>query len=381
MSLGGAGSCALALGSYKSYRDWPDELVARLHLIGGVFANALARNEGEQALNNAFVEIKDLKDQLHAENVYLQEEIKLSHNFDEIIGNSDALKYVLYQVERVASADTTVLILGETGTGKEMIAHAIHHASPRKNRALVKVNCAALPANLIESELFGHEKGAFTGASARKLGRFELANGGTLFLDEIGELPFDLQPKLLRVLQNGEFERTGGSQTIKGDIRVIAATNRELKSEVQAGLFREDLWYRLNVFPLTLPPLRQRKGDILLLVHHFINHFSKKLGKPVQNIAPGTIKALQEYTWPGNIRELANVIERAVINIEGPTLHLADRLEPALAMPRYSSNGKSLVELEREIILQRMEVTGWKSRAHTAQLRHLASIPAHCVCD
>jgi PAS domain S-box-containing protein len=318
------------------------------------------REQAEEALHAALAEVSELKNQLQAENIYLQEEIRLSHNFDEIIGNSDALKYVLYKVEQVAAADTTVLILGETGTGKELIARAIHQASSRKNRPLVKINCAALPANLIESELFGHEKGAFTGAQARKVGRFELAHGGTLFLDEIGELPLELQPKLLRVLQDGEFERVGGSKTIKVEVRVIAATNRSLQLEVPKGLFREDLWYRLNVFPITLPPLRNRRDDIPMLVNFFINQFSRKIGRGIKSVDPATMKALQNYGWPGNVRELSNVIERAVINTQGLVLQLADKLEPPLNTGDHSTNGRSFEELEREIILQRLEQTNWK---------------------
>jgi formate hydrogenlyase transcriptional activator len=376
LSVGKSRNCALGFGSFRSSRDWPAELVSRLQLIAEILANALTHKQSEVSLHQAFSEIEQLKEQLQEENVYLQEEIKLSRNFQEIVGESDALKYVLFKVEQVAPADTTALILGETGTGKELIARAIHYSSPRKNRPLVKVNCAVLPATLIESELFGHEKGAFTGASARKLGRFELANGGTLFLDEIGEMPLELQPKLLRVLQEGEFERLGSSQTVKVDVRVIAATNRKLNEDVQTGMFREDLWFRLNVFPVTLPPLRQRKEDIPLLVKYFVNQYVKKIGKPIQSIAPGTMKALQEYSWPGNVRELANVIERAVINAQGPALHLADKLEPALSVNSSSSNGKSLAEIEREIILQRLEETGWKIEGPNGAAQSLGLYPS-----
>ena len=319
------------------------------------------RNRADLSLRQAFSEIKELKEQLQAENLYLKEEIKLQHNFDEIIGGSAELKHVLFKVEQVAPTDTTVLLLGETGTGKELIARAIHRSSPRRDHPLVKVNCAVLPAALIESELFGYEKGAFTGASARKIGRFELANEGTLLLDEIGDLPLELQAKLLRVLQEGEFERLGGSKTIKVSVRVIAATNRNLRVEVKNGQFREDLWYRLSVFPISLPSLRQRKDDIPLLVNHFSNTFSKKLGKSLRTVAPGAMKALQEYSWPGNVRELANVIERAVINAEGPVLFLADKLDVAQPLTAPSStNGKSLTEMEKEIILQRLESTYWR---------------------
>ncbi len=318
------------------------------------------RIRAEQSLHQAFTHIEQLKEQLQAENVYLQEEIKLNHNFDEIIGESKELKYVFHKVEQVALADTTVLLLGETGTGKELVARAIHRSSGRVNGPFIKVNCAALPASLIESELFGYEKGAFTGAHARKPGRFELANEGTLLLDEIGELPPELQTKLLRVLQEGEFERLGGSQTIKVNVRIIAATNRNLKMELQNGLFREDLWYRLSVFPITMPPLRQRKDDIPLLVNHFVNVFSKKLEKKLKSVAPGTMKALQDYTWPGNIRELANVIERAVINAQGPVLLLAEKLDHATTLEEPSLNHQSLAEMERDIILRRLEESNWK---------------------
>jgi PAS domain S-box-containing protein len=329
-------------------------------IVRGIARDVTERKRAEEALHAALAEVSELKNQLQAENVYLQEEIRLTHNFDEIIGNSDALKYVLYKVEQVAAADTIVLILGETGTGKELVARAIHQSSPRRDRPLVKVNCAALPANLIESELFGHERGAFTGAQARKIGRFELANGGTLFLDEIGELPLELQSKLLRILQDGEFERVGGSKTIKVDVRILAATNRNLQLEVQKGLFREDLWYRLNVFPITLPPLRNRKDDIPLLVNFFINLFNREMGRSVKSVEPATMKALGNYSWPGNVRELSNVIERAVINTRGSVLHLAEKLETSRENGALSTDTKSLEEIEREIILQRLDEAGWK---------------------
>ncbi len=345
-------------GEYRTSLYSSSRFAPGRHL--SILRDITERNLAEQSLRQAFSEIKELKEQLQAEVIYLQEEIELQHNFDEIVGRSSELKYVLYKVEQVAPTDTTVLLLGETGTGKELIARAIHRASPRHAHPLVKVNCAALPATLIEAELFGYEKGAFTGASARKIGRFELANEGTLLLDEIGELPLELQAKLLRVLQEGEFERLGGSKTIKVNVRVIAATNRNLKIGIQNGLFREDLWYRLSVFPISLPPLRERKDDIPLLVSHFSNAFSKKLGKSLHSVAPGTMKALQDYSWPGNVRELANIIERAVINAEGPVLYLADKLDAAQTLNRSSSNGRSLIEIEREIILQRLEESNWR---------------------
>jgi len=255
--------------------------------------------QGELNLKAALSEIRELKEKLEVERAYLQEEIKLEYNYENIIGQSDGLNYVLYKVEQIASSDTTVLVLGETGTGKELVARAIHGLSPRKDRTLVKVNCATLPSNLIESELFGHQKGAFTGAHARQLGRFEVANGATLFLDEIGELPLDLQPKLLRVIQDGEFERLGSSGTIKVDVRVIAATNRNLEEEVHKGRFREDLWYRLSIFPITVPPLRERMEDISLLVDFFVDKIAKKLGKSIESIPTSVMNTLQDYQWPG----------------------------------------------------------------------------------
>jgi chemotaxis protein methyltransferase CheR len=265
---------------------------------------------------------------------------------------------VLYKVEQIASSDTTVLILGETGTGKELVARAIHSLSPRKDRTLVKVNCATLPSNLIESELFGHEKGAFTGAHARQLGRFEVANGASLFLDEIGELPLELQPKLLRVIQDGEFERLGSSGTIKVDVRVIAATNRNLEEEVRRGRFREDLWYRLSIFPITAPPLRERMEDIALLVEFFVEKISRRLGKSIESIPTSVMNTLQDYQWPGNVRELENVLERAVINSSGPKLRLVDELKKP--QKDLTTPQKTLVEVERDHIVRTLEQTNWK---------------------
>jgi formate hydrogenlyase transcriptional activator len=268
---------------------------------------------------------------LHEQNLYLQEEIKANHNFEKIVGHSAALRAVLADVARVATTDASVLITGETGTGKELIARAVHSASKRSDKPLIKVNCAALPAGLVESELFGHEKGAFSGAIARRLGRFELANGGTIFLDEIGELPAEAQVKLLRVLQEREFDRVGGVAPIQVDVRVIAATNRDLLKDVQEKTFREDLYYRLNVFPVRLPPLRQRREDIPLLVHFLVNKFAIRIGKQLDGVNRETMRRLQEYAWPGNIRELENVLERAVILATGSTLDIAPDLLPAAA--------------------------------------------------
>jgi PAS domain S-box-containing protein len=313
-----------------------------------------------EALENAYAEVNQLKTQLEEENIYLQEEIKLQQNFGEIVGASDALKYVLFKIEQVAPTDSTVLITGETGTGKELVARAIHTASTRRDRPMVKVNCAALSASLIESELFGHEKGSFTGAMARKIGRFELADGATIFLDEIGELPLELQVKLLRIIQEGEFERLGSSKTVKVDVRIIAATNRNLKEHVNKGLFREDLWYRLNVFPITVPPLRQRRDDIPMLIEHFANTFSRKLGKEINSVAPATINALRNYSWPGNVRELANVIERAVINSHGPVLRVREQLQTANGDGGQTTVANTLEEVERDYIIRVLEDRGWR---------------------
>lgn len=314
--------------------------------------------ERKQVAESALSEIKQLKKHLEAERAYLQEEIKLENNHESIIGQSDGLKYVLYKVEQIAGSKTIALVLGETGTGKELVARAIHDLSPRKNRALVKVNCAALPSNLIESELFGHEKGSFTGSLSKHLGRFEVANGSTLFLDEIGELPIGLQAKLLRVIQDGEFERVGSSRTIKVDTRIIAATNRNLEEEVRNGNFREDLWYRLNVFPITLPPLRDRMDDIPMLVDFYVKKISRRMGKKIELIPESVMNVLQTYPWPGNVRELENVLERAVINSSGPKLRLADELKKRSMGVRIIN--KTLEAVERDYILQTLEQTGWK---------------------
>ena len=295
---------------------------------------------------------------METEKAYLQEEIKVAFNHEQMIGQSDGLRYILYKIEQIAEADTTVLVLGETGTGKELVARAIHNLSPRKDRALIKVNCATLPANLIESELFGHEKGAFTGSQGKHLGRFETASGTTLFLDEIGELPLELQPKLLRVIQDGEFERLGSSRTIKVDVRIIAATNRNLEEEVREGNFREDLWYRLNVFPITVPPLRDRGEDIPFLVDFYVKQIAKRMGKAINVIPANVMDTLQNYLWPGNVRELQNVLERAVINSSGPKLRLADELKNPFR--NLSTSRKTLEAVQRDHIIQVLEQTHWK---------------------
>ena len=299
-----------------------------------------------------------MKDQLEAENVNLREEIRLEHNYKEIIGQSDRLMFVLHRAEEVAQTDSTVLILGQTGTGKELVARAIHNNSTRKSRPLVKVDCSALPTTLIESELFGHEKGAFSGAIQQRKGRFEVASGSTLFLDEIGELAPELQSKLLRVLEYGEFERIGSSKTRYTDIRVIAATNRNLKEEVDIGRFREDLWYRLNVFLITMPALKDRIEDIPLLAEWFVARNSRKLGKQIIKISPKTMSTLQEYHWPGNIRELANIIESAMISSHNGTLHI-----PKLPKSSNQSSDNIIVnmaEMEKTHIIKAIEACRWK---------------------
>ena len=314
------------------------------------------------------------KARIEAQNIYLQEEIRGSHNFEELIGGSTSLKKVLTNVRRVAPTDSTVLITGETGTGKELIARAIHNLSSRKDRALVKVNCAAIPAGLIESELFGHEKGAFTGALTKKMGRFELADKGTIFLDEIGELPLDIQSKLLRVLQEGEFERVGGTQTFKVNVRVIAATNRDLEQQSKTGHYRPDLYYRLKVFPIHLPALREREGDIPLLAQYFVRKFATTFGKKLDRIPERMMSALARYQWPGNIRELEHVIERAVILSEGSELEPIEWLSQTGTQAGF---GKTLTleELERQHIVEVLEQTNWRVSGERGAAKILDIIP------
>ncbi len=323
----------------------------------------LVANQVAVAVDNAlaFQEIAALRDQLAKEKAYLEEEARTEHNFEEIVGRSAALRRVLKQVETVAPTGSTVLICGETGTGKELIARALHDLGPRRERTFVKLNCAAIPTGLLESELFGHEKGAFTGAISQKVGRFELAHQGTLFLDEVGDIPLELQPKLLRVLQEQEFERLGGNKTIHVDVRLVAATNRDLAAMVAEGRFRSDLYYRLNVFPLVLPPLRERSDDIPLLVRHFTQRFARRMGRRIETIPSAVMECLVRYPWPGNIRELQNVIERAVILSAGSSLQvpLGD-LQPAAARASGPSTAAvTLSDAEREHILVALRETGW----------------------
>jgi PAS domain S-box-containing protein len=336
--------------------------------LHGVAFDITERKRAEESTLAAYDEIRRLTNQLQADNVYLQEEIKLKCNFGEIVGQSPAILRVLHQVQQVAGTSATVLILGETGTGKELLARAIHSGSPRRARPMLTVNGAALPSTLIESELFGHEKGAFTGALTRQIGRFEQADGSSLFLDEIGELPLEAQVKLLRVLQYGQFERLGSTRTISANVRVIAASNRDMERMVEERRFREDLFYRLNVFPIRLPPLRERAEDIPLLTWSFVRELGRAMGRTITTIPRATMEALLRYPWPGNIRELRNVIERAMILTQGPALQVelpilstATIPAPANSMATPApSNGLKLDEIERSHILAVLHKTGWR---------------------
>ncbi len=306
----------------------------------------------------AFQEIAQLKDKLAKEKLYLEEELRLEHGFEDIIGDSDALKQVLKQVEVVAPTDSTVLIQGETGTGKELIARAIHRLSGRSERTFVKLNCAAIPTGLLESELFGHERGAFTGAIMQKAGRFELADKGTIFLDEVGEIPLELQSKLLRVLQEQEFERLGSTKTIRVNVRLIAATNQDLKAMVEAKQFRSDLYYRLNVFPVTMPPLRDRREDIPTLVRYFTQHYAGRMKKNIQSVPGGTLEILSRYAWPGNVRELENLVERSVILTQGTHLQVPIS-ELQTTGDSITSSMTGLEEAERNHILRALQEAKW----------------------
>ena len=306
----------------------------------------------------AYEEIQSLKEQLEHENVYLRDEMKASVDFKTLVGESPALQRTLKAIEQVAPTDSTVLITGETGTGKELVAQAIHHLSPRKERPFITVNCAALPPTLIESELFGHEKGAFTHATARKIGRFELPNGGTIFLDEVGELPLDLQAKFLSVLESQEVQRVGGTQTITLNVRVLAATNVDVEQAVKKGLFRPDLFYRLNVFPVRIPPLRERRDDIPLLARHFVKKYRARHRKTVTRISRSTLKALTSYDWPGNVRELEHLIERAIIVSQGPVLTI-DELEQPAPDNGHGNAPRTLADAERAHIIEALSRTNW----------------------
>jgi len=356
--VAGAVTGALAIGTFRRHQRWDDWRVGRVKDIADIFANAIARKQANDELQKAASEIRALKEKLERENVYLREEIKRQHPSAAIVGNSDAIRSVLKKAEQVAKTDSAVLILGETGTGKELVARTIHEMSRRRQNPMVMINCASLPATLIESELFGREKGAFTGALAREIGRFELAHKSTIFLDEIGELPTELQPKLLRVLQEGEFERLGSSKTMRVDVRVIAATNRNLDALVKEGKFREDLLYRLNVFPITVPPLRERRKDIPAITRHILDDLAKRMGYSIEGIHPPTMLEFQKYSWPGNVRELRNVIERNLILNSGPIF----RAEFPDAPQDKKTNLRSLDEIDTEYLRKVLESTRWRVR-------------------
>jgi transcriptional regulator with GAF, ATPase, and Fis domain len=346
----------LTFAVMREEREWEETVLQQFKLIAQIFTNALERKRMDVQLRRRISEIEELKQRLEKENICLKHEVKLMLKNSEIIGQSPAIKSILSKAEQVALTDSTVMILGETGTGKGLLARAIHGISPRKDRPLVTINCAALPSSLIESELFGREKGAYTGALTRMAGRFELADKSTIFLDEIGELPQDVQSKLLQVLEHGRLERLGSTKSLQVNVRIIAATNRDLAQDVKEGKFRKDLYYRLNVFPLLMPPLRERAEDIPLIVWAFVREFQKKMGKEIQSIPRKTMENLQSYSWPGNVRELRNVIENAMI------LNRDKRL--VVTLSRLSSfevqTSASLDDIERRHILCVLERTGWR---------------------
>jgi PAS domain S-box-containing protein len=342
-----------------------------------IIKDITTQKKAEKDLKNALIEVEELRRQLEVENVYLREEIKLQHDFGNIITQNNKYKKVLRKIEQVAETDTTVLILGETGTGKELLARAVHSLSNRANKPFVKINCASLPVNLIESELFGHEKGAFTGAFKRHVGRFELADKGTLFLDEIGELPMEVQAKFLRILQEGEFERIGSTETLKVNVRIITATNRNLLNLIEHGKFREDLYYRLNVFPLHSIPLRDRKEDIPLLLNHFVNVFSAKSGKRIEEIPKHVLNVLTNYSWPGNVRELENVVERAVIISSDKVLRIEELVEKSDAIKTsIPKEPNTLKEMEIKLINRVLENCNWKIEGEKGAAKILGIPPS-----
>jgi len=358
--------------SSRTERTWPQEYIPRLRLIGEVFVNALLHRKAYKKLQDSYAEVKRLKDLLQAENDYLHFQLNGAASCSEIIGKSNSIKSVMMKVQQVASSNSTVLIQGETGTGKELVAKAIHNMSCRKEKRMIKVDCTSLPPSLIEGELFGREKGAYTGALFKQLGRFEVADGSTIFFDEIGELPLELQGKLLRVLQDREFERLGSTKTIRVNVRIIAATNRNLEEEVQKGKFREDLYYRLNVFQIYVPPLRERSDDIPLLMDAFIQEFTKEMGKVITKVPTTTVDEMKRYHWPGNIRELRNVIENAVITSSHSTLNV--KLPSKAAGERKSLQALKDVELQH--IKTSLEKTNWRIKGPQGAAKLLGLKPS-----
>ena len=358
LCIDGSVAGAVEFDTVGRARTWGPEVLHRLKVIAALFDQVLARQRRDDLLQRAVKEAERLKEQLQAENVLLRREAQERFGFASVVGQSPALRRVLEQIQQVAPTDSTVLLLGETGTGKELFATQVHELGPRRARAMVRVNCAAIPATLIESELFGREKGAFTGALARQVGRFELADRSTIFLDEIGDLPHDVQVKLLRVLEERQIERLGSPQPIAVDTRIIAATHRNLEQRVAAGTFRDDLYYRLNVFPIQVPPLRERIEDIPLLTWRFVEEFSKAFGKRIESIDKDSLAALQHYAWPGNIRELRNVVERAMIVSTGKRLTITPPVPSAAAIKR----SPKLFDVEKEHIRDILESTGWRIR-------------------
>ncbi len=356
LEIDDSGVDVFALAKTRSEHVWPKDIVKYSKILGQVLLSAMRRRDAEVSLQDRYDEIKHLKKRLEQENIHLRKEIEILYSHDEIVGKSRAIKTVLSQAEQVADQETSVLILGETGTGKELLARAIHNISPRNARAMITVNCAALPPTLVEGELFGREKGAYTGALTKQAGRFEIADKSTIFLDEIGDLPLEMQAKLLRVLQEGQFERLGSTKTITVDVRLIAATNHDLEQAVRAGKFRKDLFYRLNVFPITVPPLRDRAEDIPMLVWAFVKDLGTRMGKTVEKISKETMDMLQSYTWPGNVRELRNIIERSMILHSGQTLNIKEiKIEG-----QEIDQPTSLKEIERNHILSVLTKTHWK---------------------
>ena len=358
----------IGLDMIRTQKNWQPDDILRFRMLSEVIANAMVRKAKD-------TKIKELQIKLNAENDYLREEIKLNHNHGNIIGNSLVMKKVLSQLELVAPTDANVLILGETGTGKELLAHSIHRLSQRNNKTMVSVNCAALPSSLIESELFGREKGAYTGALTKQIGRFELAHESTLFLDEIGELALDMQSKLLRVLQYGEFERIGSPRTIKVDVRLIVATNRNLEKMVKDGTFREDLYYRLNVFPLHVPPLRERLSDVPLLVWALVRELEKELGRKIEKISKRSMQALCQCQWPGNVRELRNIIERTMILVQGPVLEFTPEIYRGAGSNTRLNKLKTLEDVEFDHISSVLKQTGGRIRGENCAAEILGLKP------